>query len=93
MVARDPAWSAVAVRVVEALPGTSATEGPLPDEGEVVGNEDQGHPDFVLEADEELEDLAAHRGVEHRDGLIGDKRPGFERYGGRDDPPLVLSTR
>jgi len=35
-----------------------------PGEGEVVGDKDQGHPELVLEPDEELEYLAANRGVE-----------------------------
>src|SRR5215212_1780929 len=65
--------------------------GERPGEGEVVGDEDKGHPDLVLEPDEELEDLAAHRGVEHGDGLVGDEHPGLERYRGRDDHPLALS--
>jgi hypothetical protein len=55
-----------------------------------VGNEYQGHPELILEPDEELKDPAAHRGVEHRDGLIGDEHPGLERYRGRDNHPLAL---
>ena len=47
-----------------------------PGEGEVVGDEDEGHPDLVLELDEELEDLTPHRGVEHGDRLVADEHPG-----------------
>ena len=34
--------------------------GERPGEGEVVGDEDERHPELVLEPDEEFEDLAAH---------------------------------
>src|SRR5688500_2721081 len=67
--------------------------GKRPGEGEVVGDEDQGHPDLVLEPHEELEDLTSHRGVEHGYGLVGDEHPRLERYRGRDDHPLALPPR
>jgi hypothetical protein len=51
--------------------------GERPGEGEVVGDEDQGHTDLVFEPHEELQDLATNRGVEHGDRLIGDKHAGI----------------
>jgi hypothetical protein len=67
--------------------------GERPGEGEVVRYQYQCHADLVLELDQQFEDLTPHRSVQHGDRLIPDEYLGLERYGGRDDHPLALSTR
>ena len=41
--------------------------------GQVVGDEDHGHPPFHLEVLEELDHFGLLAGVEHRDGLVGNE--------------------
>ncbi len=58
--------------------------------GQVVGDVDVGQSEVLLEVEHQLEDLRAHRHVEHRDRLVRDQhaRAGDDRA--RDDDALLL---
>ena len=65
----------------------------MADHVEIVGDEDVGQPEFVLEVGEEIEDLRLHGDVERRHRLVADDElgPQCERTGDAD--PLTLSAR
>ena len=50
-------------------------------------------PRLRLELDQHLEDLRAHRGVEHRDRLVADQAVGLEHERRGDRDPLALAAR
>ena len=47
------------------------------DDTEVVGDEEIGEAEFVLQAHEQVEDLSLNRDIEGRDRLIGDDQTGW----------------
>ena len=65
----------------------------MPDDGKVVGDEQVGQPELVLQVLQQVERLGAHRDVERGDRLVGDHemRPHDERA--RDDDALALAAR
>ena len=64
----------------------------LPDDREVVGDEEVGDPELALEVPEQVEDLGLDRDVERRDRLVADDqlRPQRDRPG--DPDPLALAA-
>ena len=65
----------------------------MADDADVVGDEEVGEPELVLEVVEQVDDLRLDRDVERRDRLVGDDqlRPQRERAG--DPDPLALAAR
>ena len=63
------------------------------DDAEVVGDEDVGQRELVLQVVEEVDDLRLDRDVERRDGLVGDDQARVERQGARDADALPLAAR
>ena len=63
------------------------------DDAEVVGDEDRGDAEVLLQVDEQVEDLRLHAHVERADRFVGDDQLGFagERRG--DPDPLALAAR
>src|SRR5918994_5373975 len=57
---------------------------------EVVGYEQERHPEFLLQPQQHVEQTDAQRDVDHRDGLVGHDELGVdgERPGDRDALPL-----
>ena len=64
--------------------------GDLTDDGEVVGDEQDGHPGLGAQPAQETHDLALRRHVERRHRLVTDDqgRPAGQRTGDRDPLPL-----
>ena len=63
----------------------------MPDDAEVVRDEDVGEVELVLEVLEQVDDLGLDRDVERGDGLVGDDqlRPQRQRPGDPDPLPLA----
>ena len=63
----------------------------MPDDVEVVRDEDVGEPELALQVLEQVEDLRLHRDVERRDRLVADDqlRVDGERAGDADALPLA----
>ena len=56
---------------------------------EVVGDEDDGRPDLLLELEHEIQDLGLNRDVEGGGGFIGDEDRRIAGEGHRDHHPLA----
>ena len=65
----------------------------VPDDREVVGDEQVGQPEAVLEVAEQIEDLRPDRDVERGDRLIEDQERRVEGEGPGDPDPLALAAR
>ena len=65
----------------------------VPRQSEVVGDDECAHAEVLLQCEEQRQDLSAHRGVQGRDGLIGDEHLRVESQGAGDDDALPLSAR
>src|ERR1043165_5599055 len=61
--------------------------------GEVVADEDVGQMALALQADHQVQDLASHRYVERRYGLIADDELGIEGERARYADALALPAR
>ena len=61
-------------------------------QGQVVGDPEDGHPQFVLELPHQAHDLGLHRNVQRGGGLVRhqDRGPGCQGHGDHD--PLALPT-
>ena len=62
------------------------------DDREVVGDEQVGQAESLLEALEQVDDLGLDRDVEGADGLVGDDEVGLERQGPGDADALPLAA-
>ena len=65
----------------------------MPDDGEVVGDEQVGEVELALQVLEQVDDLSLDRDVERRDGLVGDDEVGVEGEGTGEADPLPLAAR
>src|SRR5215203_2295706 len=63
------------------------------DHGEVVGYEDVGEVERLLEVLQQVDDLRLDRDVKRRDGLVADDQARVERDGPGHPDPLPLATR
>ena len=61
-------------------------------DGEVVGDEEVGEAEAILEFLEEVDDLGLDRDVEGGEGLVGDDEPGLDGEGTGDADALPLAT-
>ncbi|BDZ64965.1 hypothetical protein GCM10025877_19030 [Agromyces mangrovi Wang et al. 2018] len=59
----------------------------------VVGDDDEGDAALALQAEEDVLDLGAGRGVEVAGGLVGEDHIGVVDEGARDDDALLLAAR
>ena len=59
---------------------------------QVVGHEEVGQPELVLEVEHQVEDLGLNRHVQCRDWLIRDHQPRVQRQGPGDPHPLALAS-
>ena len=66
--------------------------GDLADDAEIVADEQHAHPVLLLEAAEQLEDLALDRDVESGRRLVGDQELGFAGQRHRDHDALLLAA-
>ena len=57
-----------------------------------MGDDEQGEPEVVAQAQEQREDLAADGGVEAGHRLVGDDHVGLEDEGAGDDDALALAA-
>ncbi len=64
----------------------------MADDPEVVGDEDVGERELLLEVIEEIQHLRLDRDVQGRDGLVGDDQLRPECEGPRDPDPLPLAA-
>lgn len=62
-------------------------------DGEVVGDEETGEAQLVLELGDHFEHRLLHAHVERAGGLVGDQQPGFEYQGAGQADPLALTAR
>jgi len=62
----------------------------MPDDAEIVRDEDEGEVARLLEAAQQHQDLCLHRDVECRDRLVGDDELGAEDEGAGDADALAL---
>ena len=62
------------------------------DDGEVLGDEEVGEPQLLLEIVEQVEDLALDRDVERRDRLVAHDEVRVEREGTGDADALALAV-
>src|SRR5690349_1354105 len=63
------------------------------DDIEVVGDEDVGQPEVLLQVLEQVEDLGLHGDVERRDRLVADDQLRVDGERACDADPLALATR
>ena len=66
--------------------------GDVPDDVEVVRDEDVGEAEVALEVLEQVEDLRLHRHVERRDRLVADDQLRVDRERAGDADPLPLAA-
>ena len=71
---------------------TAISSDDVPDDGEVVGDDQVGEPEPLLEVGEQVEHLRLHRHVERRHRLVGDQQVRLEREGARDADALALTA-
>jgi hypothetical protein len=64
----------------------------VPDDGEVVGDEEVGQPELVLQVLEEVDHLGLDRHVESRHRLVADDELGSQRHGPCDADALALTA-
>ena len=67
--------------------------GDVPDDVQVVRDEDVREPEVVLQVLEQVEDLRLDRDVERRDGLVADDQLRVDRERPRDADALALPAR
>ena len=65
----------------------------MPDDVEVVGDEDVREPELPLQVLEQVEDLRLHGDVERRHGLVADDQLRVDRERARDTDALALPAR
>ena len=65
----------------------------MADDAEVVGDEQVGEPELVLEVLEQVDDLRLDRDVERRDRLVGDDQLRVQGQRPGDPDPLALTAR
>ncbi len=66
--------------------------GHVPDDGEVVADEEIGEAELVLQVAHQIEDLRLHRDVERRSRLVADDELGLGGERARDRDPLPLAA-
>ena len=66
--------------------------GDVADDREVVGDEDVGEVELLLEVDEQVEHLRLDRDVERRDGLVGDDELRLQHERAREADALPLAA-
>ena len=64
--------------------------GDVPRQAHVVGDHDDPEPERLAKAQQQRQDLAADRGVQRRDRLVGDQQPRPQRQRAGDQHPLLL---
>ena len=64
--------------------------GDVPNDREVVGDDDVGEPELLLQLLQEVEHLGLHRDVEGRDRFVGDDEFGIDAECAGDADPLPL---
>ena len=62
------------------------------DDGEVVGDEEVGEAEAILQVGEEVDDLGLDGDVEGADGLVADDEVGFDGEGAGDADALALAA-
>ena len=65
----------------------------LPDDGQVMGDEQQRHAPFAHQRPQQVQDLCLDRDVERRRGLIRDEQRGLAGERHRDHHPLAHAAR
>ena len=65
----------------------------MPDDGEVVRDEEVGELELLLQVLEQVDDLRLDRDVERRDGLVGHDEVGVDGESARDADSLALPAR
>ena len=65
----------------------------LPDDSEVVGDEQIAEPEPLFQLAEQVEHLGLHRHVQCRDRFVTDDEPRLDRKRPGDGHPLALSAR
>ena len=63
------------------------------DHRKIVGHEEQGQAQTLLELEEEIQHLRLHRDVQRGHRLVGHHEPGLGCQGPRDADPLALAAR
>ena len=63
------------------------------DHAQVVGHEQVGQPELLLQILEQVQDLGLDRDVQRRDRLVADHELRVRRQRPRDADPLPLATR
>ena len=66
--------------------------GDVADDGEVVGDEDVGEVELLLQLDEQVQHLRLDRDVERRDRLVGDDELRLQHERAREPDPLPLAA-
>ncbi len=66
--------------------------GDVADDADVVGDEDVGEAELLLEVVEQVDDLSADRDVEGGDRLVGDDQLRVQRQRPGDPDPLPLAA-
>ena len=67
--------------------------GDMPDDRQVVGDEEEGEVELVLQVLEQVDDLGLDRDVEGGNGLVGDDEVGIQRQRAGEADPLALAAR
>ena len=62
-------------------------------DAEVVGDEQIGEAELLLEILQQVDDLGLDRDVQRRDGLVADDQLGLERERSCDADPLALAAQ
>ena len=65
----------------------------VPDDAEVVRDEEVGEPELALQVGEQVQHLRLHRDVERRDRLVGDDQRRIQHQRARDRDALPLAAR
>ena len=64
----------------------------MADDADVVGDEDVGEAELVLQVVEQVDDLGLDRDIEGGDRLVGDDQLRVRRQGPGDPDPLALAA-
>ena len=67
--------------------------GQMLDRRQIMTNEQQRQPEFVLQIHQQIDDLRFDRNVQRGDRLIADDQIGARRQRPRDADPLPLASR
>ena len=62
------------------------------DHAQVVGDEEVGQPELLLQIEQQIEDLGLHRDVERGDRLVGHDQARIEGQGAGDADALALAA-